>query len=47
MTQNATLEATKAELTIRKASEDRFMLECNSITSEKGISVPFFFCVHA
>jgi nucleoprotein TPR len=35
-TQTATLEATKAELAIRKASEDRFMMECTSITVEKG-----------
>lgn len=35
-TQTAALEATKADLAIRKASEDRFMLECTSITAEKG-----------
>ena len=47
MTQNATLEATKAELTIRKASEDRFMVECNSISTEKGLQfIYFFYIIH-
>ena len=38
-TQTATLEATKSELAIRKASEDRLALEFSAINAEKGTSI--------
>lgn len=42
-TQTITLEATKADLAIRKASEDRYVVECNAIAAEKGYYSLFFF----